>query len=214
MFSLDRPFRSAGDRRLLLRVAIGVVWMGASCGGLVALALYAKVPGPIGQSPLQWPTDSKLVCDQPAATLITFAHPKCPCTRASLGELAKIVARFQGAVTPWVVFYKPAGSDLTWDRTDLWTTAAAIPGAKVVSDPDGVEARRFHAITSGHTLLYSARGTLLFSGGITQARGHAGDNTGRSAIESILAGETPTCNSTPVFGCPIVASPSQSQVAP
>jgi hypothetical protein len=124
------------------------------------------------------------------------------------------VARFQGAVTPWFVFYKPADSDKSWDQTDLWATAAAIPGAKVVSDPDGVEARRFNATTSGHTLLYNERGELLFSGGITQSRGHAGDNTGRFAIESLLAGEQSTCSTTPVFGCPIVASPSQKQVAP
>src|SRR5690606_15268575 len=111
-----------------------------------------------------------------------------PCTRASLGELEKIVARFQGDVTPWVVFLKPAGSDGHWDQTDLWTTAAAIPGVHVVSDAGGVEARRFHARTSGETLLYSSQGQLLFNGGITLARGHAGGNPGRSAVESCLSG--------------------------
>ena len=42
---------------------------------------------------------------------------------------------------------------------------------------------------------------LLFSGGITVARGHAGDNTGRGAIEELIDGETAVSRRTPVFGC-------------
>jgi hypothetical protein len=127
--------------------------------------------------------------------------------------LEKIVARFQGSVTPWVVFFKPTGSDDRWDQTDLRATAAAIPGTHVVSDLGGVEARRFNATTSGETLLYSDRGELLFNGGITLARGHAGDNAGRSAIESSLSGAAPACSQTPTFGCPIANSPQQAKDA-
>jgi hypothetical protein len=134
-----------------------------------------------------------------------FAHPRCPCTRASLGELEKIMARCQGAVDARVVFLQPAGQSEDWCQTDLWRSAAGIPGVRVVPDVGGALARRFHAATSGQTLVYNDRGELLFSGGITLARGHAGDNPGASAIEACLAGQTPECREAPVFGCPIAA---------
>jgi hypothetical protein len=55
---------------------------------------------------------------------------------------------------------------------------------------------------------------LLFAGGITAARGHAGDNAGRSAIETLLAGGRPGYDRTPVFGCPIVVNELQAQGSP
>jgi hypothetical protein len=201
--------RSVVVRQLLSWWTVGVLWLGASCGGLAMLAIYANSPGPSQSSPSQWPLDTKLRLGERGATLILFAHPRCPCTRATLGELEKLVASRQGSVTPWVVFCKPTGSDESWDQSDLRQTAAAIPAAHVVSDLDGVEARRFHATTSGDALLYSDQGKLLFHGGITLARGHAGDNPGRSAIESILTDAMPACRQTPVFGCPIAVSPEQ-----
>jgi hypothetical protein len=152
----------------------------------------------------QWPHGSSIHRGESGKTLVLFAHPRCPCTRASLGELEKIVAHCQTDVTPWVVFFKPDGTDNDWQQTDLWKTASAIPGAHVICDQAGAEARRFHVTTSGQTLLYSAQGELLFSGGITFERGHAGDNAGRTAIESRSAGESTGYCQTPVFGCPIV----------
>jgi hypothetical protein len=67
-------------------------------------------------------------------------------------------------------------------------------------------ARQFHATTSGQTLLYSPAGSLMFSGGITAARGHEGDNVGESTIVALLTGKPTDVVRTPVFGCPIVES--------
>jgi hypothetical protein len=53
-------------------------------------------------------------------------------------------------------------------------------------------------------ILYDAAGRLRFSGGITAARGHAGDNLGRSAIVELLEGDSPTATATPVFGCSLL----------
>jgi hypothetical protein len=50
-------------------------------------------------------------------------------------------------------------------------------------------------------LLYDTAGRLLFSGGITAARGHSGDNAGREAIVALLAGAPTDRTQTPVFGC-------------
>jgi hypothetical protein len=54
-------------------------------------------------------------------------------------------------------------------------------------------------------MLYGSEGNLLFSGGITAARGHEGDNAGRSAIISCLTKSEAERNQTPVFGCSLFA---------
>lgn len=76
----------------------------------------------------------------------------------------------------------------------------------MVFDPDGVEARRFGAETSGHTLLFGADGHLLFSGGITASRGHSGDNDGENAIVALLNHQIPALTRTLVFGCSLAHS--------
>jgi hypothetical protein len=104
------------------------------------------------------------------------------------------------------LFLKPTSSGSDWEDTELRRSASAIPGVTVLSDVDGAEARRFGAETSGHTILFDANGRLLFSGGITESRGHAGSNFGENAVLSLInnqpiAGAT---GSAPVFGCPLI----------
>jgi len=113
------------------------------------------------------------------------------------------MAQSQGRLTAYVLFLKPEGFSDNWEKTDLWQSARDIPGVKPIVDYDGIEARRFHATTSGQTVLYDAEGCLLFSGGITIARGHAGDNVGRSAIVSLVNSRVAEQTETPVFGCPL-----------
>ena len=197
---------SAIAKQRLLWVTAGVLWLGAVGTGWTLLAGYANSPSSMQNAPAQWPSRSELKLTDHGATLVMFAHPRCPCTRAGLGELEKIIAHYQGEVTAWVVFFKPAGAQENWDQTDLWKTAAAIPGVHVVRDLDGQEARCFHAATSGQTFLYGDRGNLLFSGGITFARGHSGDNDGRASIESYLSDRRPGPRESPVFGCPIIST--------
>jgi hypothetical protein len=106
-------------------------------------------------------------------------------------------------VSAHVFFLKPTSVPDDWERTDLWRSAASIPGVQVWADPDGAEARRFHAATSGLALLYDGDGRLRFCGGITRARGHAGDNPGREALRALLLEGGPGPTQTPVFGCPL-----------
>jgi hypothetical protein len=113
------------------------------------------------------------------------------------------MAHSQGRLTAYVVFLKPSGFSDEWEKTDLWQSAASIPGVNVIVDNDGAEADRFNAATSGQTLLYSADGRLLFSGGITASRGHSGDNAGRSAIISFANAGVADRSETAVFGCPL-----------
>ena len=177
---------------------------------------YGQTPGVDGKPPLLWPSDSFIAHASDRATLVMFAHPHCPCTRASIGELSLLMTRCRGLLAAHVLFVKPASTPENWGQTDLWEQAAAVPGVEVVADMEGAEARRFGIVTSGQTLLYDPEGRLLYSGGITLTRGHRGDNAGRSAIVSLLTRPETPQRASPVFGCSLLtpASNSTDKAAP
>jgi hypothetical protein len=83
----------------------------------------------------------------------------------------------------------------------------------VLTDEKGTEAAKFGAKTSGHTLVFDREGTLLFSGGITGSRGHAGANAGESAVLAALRGETMAQSRTLVFGCSLQKRNSATEPA-
>jgi hypothetical protein len=132
-------------------------------------------------------------------TLIVFIHPRCACTRATLGELSWILTRAGRSVAAHALIYRPLKAAGGWERTDLWHTAAAL-GVEVLADPDGEQARRFGAATSGTVVVYAPTGGLLYRGGITGERGHEGDNAGRRAVLDAVAGR-PGLDRGPAFGC-------------
>ena len=205
-----KPALRAIARRLL---PLGIVfWMTVVAIGLWFLWGYENAPGEAGNPPRQWPSVSRIQPDPSKPTLVMLAHPRCPCTRASIAELARVMAHGQGRLSAHVLFIKPAGVTNDWEHSDLWESAAGIPGVNVVSDPDGVEAGLFNAATSGQTVLYNPSGQLIFSGGITGARGHHGDNAGQSAIIAIVNAAVPERNETAVFGCPLFNPTFECQV--
>jgi hypothetical protein len=215
----QRPLRL--NKAKMMLIASAVLWAFAVSGGLWIIWDYENSPGTNATPPARWPADSRIPRVSNGATLIMMAHPNCPCTRASVGELALLMARTQGRVTAFVLLLKPRGVPENWEKTDLWNSAASIPSVYVLSDEEGIEAERFHSKTSGQTLLYDADGRLLFSGGITAARGHSGDNAGRNAIVGLLMqseAERPLpptgqptwgVTETSVFGCPLFDSNSE-----
>ena len=144
----------------------------------------------------------QLFSDKP--TLVLFAHPHCPCTRASLHELDGLLAEIQNRVCVVVVFAIPDGVPPGWEQGDLLKSAKAISGLSVILDKGGKEAHRFDIEGSGHVLLYAPSGKLLFSGGITASLGHEGDNVGRSAVVSFIREGHAPISRTPVFGCSLL----------
>jgi hypothetical protein len=196
-------------KKLFLTAVLGVTWIAVVAFGLGFLLRYESTPGLVGVVGANWPATSSIRRSGPNPTLVMLAHPRCPCTRASIGELAQIVADTQGKLNAYVLFSKPKGAGADWDDTELRRSAAAIPGLTVVTDPDGSEARRFGAETSGHALLFDPNGALLFSGGITASRGHAGRNAGESAIIAAVNGERNARARTPVFGCSLITPPGE-----
>jgi hypothetical protein len=197
------------NKKQFILIAACAVWVMMIGVGLGLLWAYENAPGPVAVPPSQWPADSRIQPAADRATLIMLAHPHCPCTRASIGELSRLMTQAQDRVTTYVLFLKPAGSSDDWEKTDLWQSAASIPGVNVVVDDNGAEAQRFQAVTSGQTVLYDAEGCLLFSGGITGSRGHFGDNAGRSAIVSLLNTGKAERSETFAFGCPLSGTDSE-----
>ena len=187
-----------------IRSALCALWLLAAAGGFLVILNHQNSHGATGAPPEHFPSPSQLQLDPARSTLIMFAHPRCPCTRASLEELNRVLARSQGKVAAQIWFFTPGTFPPEWARTDLWQSAAAISGVTVHEDRDGAKARLFGAKTSGHVLVYDVRGELRFQGGITGSRGHAGDNAGESAIVSLLAGQDMGLKETRVYGCALL----------
>ena len=178
-------------------------WILAIGLGIHVLLSYKGKPGNSGRPPAQWLENELVARSSMQPVLIMFAHPRCPCTEASLGELERLVGTAKTRFDATVLFYEPKGGSKGWSSTALIKQARSIPGIKVVFDEDANLARRFGVETSGHTLLYSTDGRLLYSGGLTGSRGHLGDNEGYAAVLTILTDHSSSQvqKNAPVFGC-------------
>lgn len=195
----------------MVDLIVGVIWLLLACAGLAWVWSYATHAEARKAASHSWPTGCSSVRYDGSPALVMFLHPRCPCSRATLGELALIMAKTEEKVSAQVWFYRPQGAAEEWAHTDLWRTAKAIPGLRVDEDEDGVEAAYFNATISGQTIVYSGKGKRLFDGGITAARGHSGDNAGHDAVMAALrSGEAPADTETPVFGCSLVGQESPS----
>ena len=191
------------------------IWLVLVAFGLGFLMRYAREPGDPGNVVTSWPIESRVRRSDSKPTLMVFAHPKCPCTAATLEELSWIMARCTNKVDCHVLFFQAEGEGPDWVKTSNWRTASAIEGVNVWSDPQSRCASRFGVRTSGHAILYDRHGHLAFEGGITPSRGHRGDNAGRTALLSLIRGGSvesltvdqpeASVDSTCVFGCPLHA---------
>ncbi len=200
---------------IALPTLFGAVLTLAIVAGTGMLWRYSLTPGVAGTPPAVWPAQSRLARKAGALTLVMLVHPHCSCSRASLEELATLMAQAPGRLGASVIFLDPPGFDERWAKTDLWRSAMAIPGVSATID-HGREAHLFGAATSGQTMLYGGDGRLLFSGGITAARGHYGDNAGTQAIAALL--ERPAGHGrgdrTAVYGCALFAPPATRSIKP
>ncbi|WXH29168.1 hypothetical protein WA016_03116 [Myxococcus stipitatus] len=203
-FSMKRPAIARG-----MWVGLGLLWLAAVGVGFALLTRHSLTPGATHEAPAQWPQAAHPPRAEGRPTLVMLAHPRCPCTRASLGELAVVMEHARGQLDARVLFLRPEGTSGDWTQGPLWRAAAGIPGVRVLADEGGTQARLFGAVTSGHSLLYDAQGRLRFSGGLTVARGHRGDNPGRDAVEALLreAGGSGGTSQHAVYGCALEEPP-------
>jgi hypothetical protein len=186
---------------------VGLLWLVSVIIGMGLLWTHSQTEGDLNLPPANWPTESALMHRPGRPTLVFFAHPRCPCTTASLRELERLLTSSLRRIDTTIVFVRPEGVGDEWMESSAMSLAREIPGAKIFIDNDGEEAERFAVATSGQICLYGREGTLQFHGGITPARGHEGDSVGHSAIRSLLTGG-PAEACSPVYGCPLQSPPA------
>ena len=184
------------------------IWGLAVAIGFLALQLHGASPSQRSSAVGRWPSRSRVPRPGGRATLVVAVHPRCPCTRASVSELTRLLTRCEARVEVYILLFCPAHGGRGWGPTEGLRGLGTMPGVHVLDDPGGEEAARFGAQTSGLVALYAQDGRLLFRGGITGARGHEGDNVGRRALIGLIQGNSSSYpRETPVFGCPIFAAP-------
>jgi hypothetical protein len=181
-------------------VAAVTVWLLFINAGMGLLWLHTLTPGEPAQSPTDWPPSSRLQRAADGYTILMWCHPQCPCTRASLSELARLRRLSGDRLSTLVVFERPDKGATMSLQGENWRLASEIPAARVLVD-DGEEARRFRVHTSGQALIFDPQGRLRFNGGLTAGRGHLGDNAAfQAARRLVLQGQEPP-GEAPVFGC-------------
>ena len=188
----------------IARGLIGLAWLLGVGGGMRWLGRYESTPWRAGETPGNWPAEVPLVGPQGRPILLLALHPRCPCSRASVAQLARVMARCEGRLSARALVFTPVGAGRSDWGSELLDRLRPIPGVSVVEDRGGITARRFGAFTSGHAVLYDPTGQLLFTGGLTAARGHAADNAASDTVVLLATGGTHRPGTAPVFGCPIL----------
>ncbi len=200
--------RPADESREMAPRLFVLIWLVVAISGFCIVAKYAYTPGPAAEPPAQWPSGTGIPLTPGHAALVMLAHPECPCTRASLEELARVLTVYGKKLDAHVVFLQAEESAGDGYSGGLPATAAAIPGLHVWIDRGGRMIERFGAYVSGQVLVYDPSGRLAFSGGITAGRGHAGDNPGVEGLMQLgQRGFRAPVNGEPlrsaVFGCTV-----------
>lgn len=177
------------------------LWLLLLCFGAFVSLEYEKTPARVvhAANPLALNRN-----DLPSSTakefqLLMFAHPKCACTKASLAELVRFLSR-NNNVSTRVYFIVPHSYEC-WKKSETVKLASRIPGVEVTIDYDGAIAKGYQAAASGECFLLDRKSNVLFHGGITESRGHEGDNAGLDQISSIVRRNSQLTANNAVYGC-------------
>lgn len=202
-----RGIENLGEVKICRRglIAATAAWLLLVLGGLTLLWRYSYKEQPSGEKYVSFPPTSKLCRATDTPTLVTFVHPMCPCSRATLEQLGTVARSSPTQLSILAVMLQPLNGP-RWANSENQTLARQLPNVSVVDDPGGAEAALFSSQISGTCLLFDPEGRLKFSGGVTQSRGHSGDNPGSRGLHQALRNVSNHCVdaapvSYPVYGC-------------
>lgn len=193
---------------------IALVWAAAVAVGVCLHAGAESSPSDGGGGPHVLPPIAALKTP-PGVPLIAMAlHPRCPCSPASVDELEALAGRSFQPVTVVVLVSTPAQDSEEWDEA-FDRISGKLSSMRVIKDRAGAIAASLGMHASGATLIYDSAGRLVFSGGLTLARGMAGANP--AAIEAMKrAGcseaALPVDTHSPVFGCRLIEPGHREEV--
>jgi len=189
------PFKPA----LLL---VFLAWLGSIVIGYAWLFRYSFVAGEASTAPESIPRSLAPPGSSSRWQVFLALHPHCPCSLATVRELAKVLTRAADVSVVTVLMYKPSNEPDSWLEGRLLDECRRM-NCRVQPDPEGRFAKVLGTVTSGDVVVYDASGKLRYHGGITGSRGHEGDNPGQQAVIDLLRGGSASHSSMPVFGCPI-----------
>src|SRR5271170_6044671 len=95
--------------RAIILSSVVALWLATVICGMAMLWNYAMAPGDPGMAPRAWPTTTRIARNPSRLTLVMALHPHCPCSRASVGELARLMTGATGKLDAYVLFVQPAG---------------------------------------------------------------------------------------------------------
>lgn len=177
----------------LVGVSAVAAWAALVAVGFAAWYRYEHTPGDPGPPP-QSPAPAGA-----AREVVAYVHPRCPCSRATVAELAALALAHRGSAGVTVVLVLPPGGGAGWEHGPVLAAAERL-GLGTRCDAGGREAVKDGATTSGHVVARDAQGRVVFTGGVTPARGRTGDCLGRRAVVAVLGGDEPPVRAAPVFG--------------
>lgn len=181
----------------------GSIWLITIAIVLRAWLDYEHTPGAIAGERLRWPADSGLVSDSQSGTLVMFLHPQCPCSRAGLRKLERILSQLPQRPTCHFLFAPMTPAENDEQHSENRRIAASLSPKGTKTDDGAFEAACFDAKTSGYVLYYDSAGQLRYRGGILAERGSDRTNAFEQAlVEAIRNPRYPVVH-TPVFGCPL-----------
>jgi hypothetical protein len=190
--------RPAVGTFVIVIAAVALWLLGILCWFLF-LTEHGFRPGVATNFHQDWPQESHLVPGSDTYTVVLFAHPECPCTPASLAETERLRTLVGDSFHLIVVFADDPAFNLSQSRN--FHQASAWKDAVLFRDTDGREIDLFGARTSGQVLIFDKDRRLLFKGGITESRGHEGDNDNLQRAISVCRSPASEVAVTPVYGC-------------
>jgi hypothetical protein len=180
------------------------------------LFTHTYQPAPAHGSVMVWPRGVDSISldrkGENSQKIVVFAHPGCPCTRATLAELEEALTHGPADTAATIVFVTAGLPEALVDGSDTIAQAQQMNRVTVVIDSDANLAAQFGATISGEVFVFDAAGQRTFHGGITTGRGHRGRSSSRDHFEQAIRGQSDAANSTaqpavdcPVFGCTLPA---------
>jgi hypothetical protein len=135
---MKRPRQRSATRRLLC-----LLWAVAIIAGLHELTVYSNTSSEVRPQPAEWPQDTTVPRAGDRPTMVLALHPRCVCSRATLEELAVLLARVSTPPDVEILLYQPDTAADSWAQTHLAIRARSLPFVTVRADRKGRESERF-----------------------------------------------------------------------
>ena len=149
-----------------------LLWAGLVAYGFGLWNAYELRPGEIPD-----PTAASVSSRSPTGCwrVMTFVHPHCPCSQASVLELRRVLQELarvapKESVQASILIVRPPEAPAGWEHGEILREVQRWNEVSVTVDQGGETARQWAVATSGHVIVLDPQGRVRFRGGITSGR--------------------------------------------